>query len=285
MGGPVLGGGVIVLVSVLLWLVYLLPSWHGSHQYNAAERNAVRLNQALRVLAETSETPGEVRLELNARTALAQQRLARRTRAEIEKGELEEARRELAAARSTRSARMARARRRARLLTTVVGLAAIGVASWGGWLFVATGSQVVLWSGVALAVVSGLLLHRMARVGARAAVRTEIAAPVAEARVQDVELAAPAAWTPRRLPRPLSASAGSRAAAVLDAAEALRIAAREEALLAHAAERQPPTIAAARRAHDGAAASTPTPFAGSGRVDDAEIEAHVRQLLARRAAG
>ena len=77
MGGQVLGGGVVVLVAVALWMIYLLPSWHGRHQFNAAERNAVRLNQALRVLAETSETPQEVRLELTARTAMAQQRLAR----------------------------------------------------------------------------------------------------------------------------------------------------------------------------------------------------------------
>ena len=75
MDGQVLGGGVIVLVAVLLWLVYLLPSWHSRRQYDAAERNAVRLNQALRVLAETSETPEEVRVELSARTAL--QRAAR----------------------------------------------------------------------------------------------------------------------------------------------------------------------------------------------------------------
>lgn len=54
MGGQVLGGGVIVAVTVLLWLVYLLPSWHSRRQYDAAERNAVRLNQALRVLAETA---------------------------------------------------------------------------------------------------------------------------------------------------------------------------------------------------------------------------------------
>ena len=85
MGGQVLGGGVIVLVAALLWLVYLLPSWASRRQYDAAERNAVRLNQALRVLAETSETPEEVRLELNARTALAQQRLARRALVESAK--------------------------------------------------------------------------------------------------------------------------------------------------------------------------------------------------------
>ncbi|HEX5857567.1 MAG TPA: hypothetical protein VFY91_05605 [Microbacterium sp.] len=285
MGGPVLGGGVIVLVAALLWLVYLLPSWHGRHQYNAAEKNAVRLNQALRVLAETSETPGEVRLELNARTALAQQRLARRTRAELESAQLEQARRELAAARAQPAARRARARRRARLLTTLVGLTAIALAAWGAWLVVATGSQVMLWSGVLLSVVCGLLLRRMARIGARGAVRAEVAEPVMEPVVQDVALPVAPSWTPRPLPRPLSASAGSRAAAALDAAEALRVAAREEAILVRAAERQPPSIAAARRVHERAAASAESPFTGMGHVDDAEIEAHVRQLLARRAAG
>ena len=88
MDGQVLGGGVIVAVSVLLWLVYLVPSWYERRQYDAAERNAVRLNQALRVLAETSETPDEVRLELNARTALAQQREAKRALAEREPANL-----------------------------------------------------------------------------------------------------------------------------------------------------------------------------------------------------
>jgi hypothetical protein len=225
-----------------------------------------------------------VRLELNARTALAQQRLARRTRAELESAELEEARRELAAARSLPAARMARARRRARLLTTIVGLSAVALALWGGWLVITTGTQVALWSGVALAGFSGLLLHRMSRVGARTAVRTEAPVAVAEPAVQDVVLVPDASWTPRALPRPLSASAGSRAAAALDAAEALRIAAREEALLARAAELRPPSIAAARREHERTTAAAAR-FAGTASAGDAEIEAHVRELLARRAVG
>ncbi|MGQ3011121.1 MAG: large exoprotein, partial [Microbacterium aurantiacum] len=104
MGGQVWGGGVIVLVSVLLWLVYLLPSWHSRRQFDAAERNAVRLNQALRVLAETSETPDEVRVELNTRTALAQQKLARRALAERESAALEQARIDLERARDARAA-------------------------------------------------------------------------------------------------------------------------------------------------------------------------------------
>src|SRR5699024_154978 len=85
MGGQVLGGGVIVLVAVLLWLVYLLPSWQSKMRYNAAERNAVRLGQALRVLAETSEAPEEVHVELTARQTHAQQKLARRVQADQER--------------------------------------------------------------------------------------------------------------------------------------------------------------------------------------------------------
>ncbi|MCR2810573.1 MULTISPECIES: large exoprotein [unclassified Microbacterium] len=294
MGGQVLGGGVIVLVAVLLWMVYLLPSWHSRRQFDAAERNAVRLNQALRVLAETSETPHEVRLELNARTALAQQRLARRAVAEREQAALEQARIDLAqarderaAARSRPSARRARARRRTRLALTVLGLVGVGVSVWGAWEVVATGSQLMLWSGVAAATMSGLLLVRMTRVGARAVNR--VAIEDASARVprvmQDVELTATprTGWAPRELPRPLTVSAGSRAAAMLDAAaarEALRQAAVEEAARQRAAELEPPSIAAVRAARESAEAS---PYAAMGRVDDAEIEAHVRRLLASRA--
>lgn len=285
MGGQVLGGGVIVLVAVLLWLVYLLPSWHSRHQYNAAERNAVRLSQALRVLAETSETPQEVRLELNARTALAQQRLAKRAQAERGHADLEDARRQLAEARSLPAARQARARRRARLITLFVGLTAIGLAIWGGWQVVTTGSQLLLWSAVALAVVCGLLLRQMARVGSRTHVRVAQTETVARPAltVQDLAVGGDrAVWTPRELPRPLVSSAGSRASVVLDGAEAreaLRQAALEESMREHASRQRPPSLVEARRARDAAA------FAQMGYVDDAEIEAHVRQLLQRRAAG
>lgn len=298
MGGQVWGGGVIVLVSVLLWLVYLLPSWHSRRQFDAAERNAVRLNQALRVLAETSETPDEVRVELNTRTALAQQKLARRALAERESAALEQARIDLerardarAAARRSPEARRARARRRTRLVATVVALAGAGVAVWGGVTVVLTGAQLLLWTGVGVALVGLLVLQRMSRVGARAAARAqrliaaEGAAVVREAgaaELQDVELVtAERRWQPRDLPRPLTASAGSRAAAMLDAEaarEALRRAAREESLRERVEADAPPSIGAARAARE-------SEFARMGHVDDAEIEAHVRRLLERRASG
>ncbi|MCM3696025.1 large exoprotein [Microbacterium oleivorans] len=330
MGEQVMGGGVIVLVAVLLWLVYLLPSWHGRHQYQAAERNAVRLNQALRVLAETSETPGEVRLELNARTALAQQRLARRVQAEQESVGLEAARAELAAAkaqaaldrelakaerrraiadagaarekaradaaiareravaeaaaaRALPAARRARARRRVRLTASIAGAAAVVVAGVGGYLGAIGAGWTVLAVAVTTVVASLLVLVRMNTVARRAASRVVPAAVVREAgSVQDVALESDRAeWTPRTLPRPLTASAGSRAAAVLDASEAreaLRHAAVEEALRERAAQAAPPSIDTARR-------TRAAEVAYAGPADDERIEAHVRELLARRASG
>ncbi|WES64835.1 hypothetical protein P0L94_01900 [Microbacter sp. GSS18] len=295
MGGQVLGGGVIVLVATLLWLVYLLPSVHSRRQYDAAERNAVRLNQALRVLAETSETPEEVRLELSARTAMAQQRLARQALAEREHAALEQARVDLERARAERAAvrshpetRRARARRRTRFTITLSGVAGIGIAAWGVWDLTVTGSQLALWSGGILVVVAALLLRRMAAVGAREAVRSRASAepvsrPATATAVQDVELTTgERAWEPRELPKPLTASAGSRAAAVLDATaaqDAVRQAALDEAMRQRAEAQRPPSIDTARAAREGA------DFARMGYVDDAEIEAHVRRLLTRRAAG
>ncbi|MFG6474988.1 large exoprotein [Microbacterium sp. P06] len=313
MGGQVWGGGVIVAVAVVLWLVYLLPSWHSRHQYTSAERNAVRLNQAIRVLAETSETPQEVRLELSARSALAQQKLARRAQEQNAQAELaiararldvereqsaaerEAARAELAAAREIArarhaasralpAARRARARRMFRLTTTSVAFVALAVTGVGIWQAAIGASAALVWVGSLVTAMCVLALHRISRVAARS-VEIPVAAPVARAAgaVQDVslEIARAAAWTPRELPRPLVSSAGSRAAAVLDeqaAREALRAAAREEAQRTIAAQQAPPSIETARVARR-------SEFSRMGYVDDAEIEAHVRHLLERRASG
>lgn len=348
MGGQVLGGGVIVFVAVALWLVYLLPSWQSRHRFTSAERNAVRLNQALRVLAETAETPREVYLELTARTAHQQQKIARQVqahKAEIELAEakarlevarlenardrdvvkeqraaalelaraeraaavqvaraeraaaleksraereiaVERARLERAAAVARPEARRARTRRRFRLATSIFALAGLLSAVAGAVMVVAGAGPVLLSAGLTGVAASLLLLGRLARVASRAAARpVAVAVPRAAAVVQDFAPAAPAprqTWTPRELPRPLVASAGSRAAAVVDeqlAREALRAAAREEAAREIAAAQAPTPIETARPA---AAAS---PYAAMGYVDDSEIEDHVRRLLERRASG
>jgi hypothetical protein len=299
MGGQVLGGGVILLVAVALWLVYLVPTWHSRHQFYAAERNAVRLNQAIRVLAETSETPGEVRLELNARTALQQQRLARRLQAEHQSAELEELREQVAQARSAPLARRSRARRRARLVATSLLLLGLSGTGFGIWQVVQGGAQTFLWAGAASIGLSLIVLQRMAHVAARAAAADSAAVqPVVvrrEASVQDLAPEMPQReWTPRTLPQPLVSSNGSRAAAQLDAAdarEALRHAAREEALRAQIERQQAEQARPQRterpvaRGEAPAASVAParSPYAGMGVVDDAEIEAHVRALLRQRA--
>ncbi|HET8951430.1 MAG TPA: hypothetical protein VFN44_13010, partial [Solirubrobacteraceae bacterium] len=71
----VIGGGVLVAVAATLWIAYLLPSWLRRRQYLATERNAVRLQQTLRILAETAETPHAVHVEATAREVAVQQRI------------------------------------------------------------------------------------------------------------------------------------------------------------------------------------------------------------------
>lgn len=286
MDGPVLSGGVIVLVAVLLWALYFLPSWRGRHQYYAAERNAVRLNQALRVLAETSETPEEVRLELTARTAHAQQKLAKRVQAEKENARLEMLRQELAAARQDPLVRQARARRRVRLAASSMLVLGLTLLALGIWPLMANGSWPAAASGLALMVLGVTVLARMARVARRAArrARPQIVAADAERVSPPLHDQGPAYWTPRPLPQPMVTVAGSRAQsarAEADAQDERRRSAQREELRRRAEEIAPPApteLPAAR-------AEAESPYARMGVIDDAEIEAHVRGLLARRSAG
>jgi hypothetical protein len=67
-----------------LWLVYLMPTWFKRREYLATERNAVRLQQTLRVLAETSEVPQIVRAETSAHSIAAQERALREQRQRAE---------------------------------------------------------------------------------------------------------------------------------------------------------------------------------------------------------
>ena len=361
MGGQVLGGGVIVFVAVALWLVYLLPSWQSRHRFTSAERNAVRLNQALRVLAETAEIPREVQLELTARTAHQQQKLARQIQAKKTKTELaaakarlevarlesardrdlvreqraaavqvaraeraaavELARAERAAAvevaRAERAAalekthaekiaaverahaeraavavrpeaRRAQARRRFRLALATSGIVGLAAIIAGVVPAVGAVAPVLIASGAVVVVASLVALRRLAVVASRGA-KAPLEAVVVRTsspELQDVALVPTPrpTWTPRELPRPLVASAGSRAAAVVDeqiAREALRAAAREEAAREIAAEQAPTPIESVRPV----AAAAPSPYAAMGYVDDTEIEDHVRRLLERRASG
>lgn len=326
------------MVAAILWLAYLLPSWHSRHQYNATERNAVRLSQALRILAETSERPEEIQVELQTRSAHRQSKLARRAESEREK--LEEAaaraeaervreeiafekeqlrvtaleareqrkaeivaersldkaradaerarasadaaaehqrlRAELTAARNAPAAvatRQAQARRTTRLVALFVVLAGLA-----GLVYGVVAAQVLLAVGGVLASVIGVsVLQRMAGVARRAlrVVAEPIVVEAPRVRVSVLHDEPLPKWTPRSLPQPLTSVAGSAASAVQDARdarEALRRAALEEAAREKAAEHAPVPIQTVR------------PAAIRATSDDAEIEAHVRQLLASRVA-
>ncbi|MFF1572991.1 hypothetical protein ACFVWR_09600 [Leifsonia sp. NPDC058292] len=108
MNGDVMGGGVVVAIAAALWLAYLIPVWSRRREYIATERNAVRLQQTLRILAETSEMPEEVRLEASARAVAEQQRILKRaeqrTMAEARAAAAARARREHAVAEAERLA-------------------------------------------------------------------------------------------------------------------------------------------------------------------------------------
>lgn len=276
-----LSGGVIVLVSVLLWLLYLLPSWRGRHQFYASERNAVRLNQAIRVLAETSEMPEEVRVELNTRSAHAQQKLARRLQAEQEAARLETLRAELAATKADPVIRRARARRRMRLTASLLLLAGLAVLAVGIWQVLASGAQALVWAGGVATLLAVVLLRRMASVTARS-VRVSRPAVASAPRVAPpLHDQGPATWTPRRIPQPMVQVAGSRAQAAHLSAEQQQ--ARREAAHAEELRRRAERMAPPAPVPLPAAASGPD-FSKMGYVDDAEIEAHVRQLLTSRAA-
>ena len=69
-----LSSGAMLALAAGLWLVYLVPTWLKRREYLATERNAVRLQQTLRVLAESAEVPVEVRAETSARSVAAFQR-------------------------------------------------------------------------------------------------------------------------------------------------------------------------------------------------------------------
>ena len=81
MNGGTLSGGVVIALAAVLWLAYLVPTWLRRRDYLNAERNAVRLQQTLRILAETAEVPEEVRVEATARDVARQQKLLKKARA------------------------------------------------------------------------------------------------------------------------------------------------------------------------------------------------------------
>lgn len=286
MGGESAGGGIVIALAAVLWLVYLMPTWLRRRQYLATERNAVRLQQTLRILAETAEAPSEVRAEANARS-IAEQHRALHVAAQ--RAEAVARAREAAAARAlARSARVPREPkqkaaavaafaanrlRRGRLVAALLlavsvagaGYGAVEILAGGTWLYAVAGA---LGAFASLGVLQRIATVAAARRAAQAVDRTvTIAAPVQS--FVDWQRSEPErpTWTPVPLPKPLYLSRRETA----DAAPAVeRRTGREdvaESLKAAAATAEA-ALRAAHAAAEVAALPTRTGFAAMGSLDE-----------------
>ncbi|HEY9478287.1 MAG TPA: hypothetical protein VIQ26_07630, partial [Microbacteriaceae bacterium] len=73
-----LGSSAVLVLAAVLWFLYLIPTWLRRREYLATERNAVRLQQTLRIMAETAQVPHQVHAESSARSVAAHQRILKK---------------------------------------------------------------------------------------------------------------------------------------------------------------------------------------------------------------
>lgn len=292
-----IGSSVIIAVAAVLWLAYLVPSWLRRREYLATERNALRLQQTLRVLAESAEIPLAVRTEATARSAAQHEKVLRKqlqrteaiTRAQ-DAASARAAARRLAevqpyiaadiALTSTASRRL----RRSRAITSLILLGAIVTAGFGVSLLLATGAWALLAVGTVVAAGSFVMLGQMATVShARAQLahgliaHHKVVAPVVVAPVRTT--AAPRQpWTPVPVPKPLYLSRPQVARTVdasLQAAAELRQAAAD-------AERK---LREAHQAPEVVPLRTASRFASMGIIDPGQSgPTDLDAVLARRRA-
>lgn len=175
MTGGVFGGGVIFVVAALLWGAVFIPSWTRRREFRAAERNALRLQRTLRVLAETTEMPEELRLEATAKEALAHEKMLKSARKQLDAeraAELADARaeqvraeiraqqmkrKERAAVRSSRLRRpFARRVRATAALGALLGL--LGSLTGIGMVIAGAGAGMLVWSLLVTAMAFGALV-------------------------------------------------------------------------------------------------------------------------------
>lgn len=290
MGVDGFGSSIVIALAALLWLAYLVPTWFRRREYLATERNAVRLQQTLRIMAETAELPEQVRAETSARSAAAHEKLLRAqqlresaaARAELAAADRAAAR-QLAAKLPALSADVApgstasRRLRRSRALTSLVLLAALVTAGFGvapllagSWLLLASASVVALGAFAMLGQMSAVARARaeLARGGLR--VRSEPVRVTVKLQEPPAESPPNSSWTPVPLPKPLYLSRPQPDRALetsLDAAAELRdaAAAAERRLReAHEAPEVTPIIRPA------AAPAAPSRFARMGYLDEVE---------------
>ncbi len=309
MGLEGIGSSVVIALAAVLWLVYLIPTWFRRREYLSTERNAVRLQQTLRILAETAEVPEPVRAEATARSVAAQQKLLRQ---EFERARAAERARESAMSRAaaqtaptpaTRGQAVAstlvatspaaKRLRRSRAATTV--LLALSLATVGlGFAPIAAGISATLIAGGLLAATASVLLLRAMAAVARDRRRraSKLSDRPAPSRLVDFSLeqhastpASDPAWTPVPVPKPLYLSkprtqAVVSAAAIAETRSRLLAEAEETERAARAAELSEKVIPIVRPA-----AAADSRFAKMGIVDEtASTITNLDEALRRRRA-
>jgi len=313
MGIDGIGSSVVIALAALLWLCYLVPTWLRRREYLSTERNALRLQKTLRVMAESAEVPEPVRLEATARAAAQQERLLVKQQKQAdavfraqEAALARQAARRLvetapaiaADVASTSSA--ARRLRRSRLVTTLLLVAAVVAAGLGLVELLTAGGWLLLVVGATVSIGSLVMLGQMAAVGrARSELARElrsrpVAAPARRVVVPE-EPVAPREWTPVPVPRPLYLSRPQIARATensLLAAAELRQAAADAERAIREAESAPevtPLRPAAARRPAGPVAVPSRPaatsrFASMGIVDEPQGGMDLDAMLRRRRA-
>ena len=295
-----LSSGAMLALAAGLWLVYLIPTWLRRREYLATERNAVRLQQTLRILAESAEVPTAVRAETSAksvaafqRSLLQQQQLADAVERAREAAVARQMGRQLAQAQPALAAvvnsrtRASRRLRRTRAVTSAVFFASVIALVTQVALLATTGmaagtAAVLVFAAVG-SVTSFAMLGRLASIS-RARTAALVQQPVARPERRSVPVArqapAPAVekqWTPVPVPKPLYLSRPVAEPVVIVADEV----AAELRQAAAAAER-------ARRAAEAAPVVEPIPitrpsrFAAMGIVDESAVAAPDLDAVLRR---
>ncbi len=291
------GTAIMFAVAALLWFVYFVPTWMARREYLDTERTATRLQQTLRVMAETAELPDQVRVEVTARDAARHERVLRaRERAMERQADLLAAnaaasvraanpptprtaaavswdRGSASASASVPVAEIARRRRRAHLLASVLMVSATLVVGIQLTLVVASGLVPTAWlvfaAGAALGVVAVAVRRRAdPRVAqpATGAHESSIAVEVVQPMTGRVESRA-SGWTPVPVPPPLYLSKPEAQPVVpaLDLVAQLRadaLAAEDAMRAAHAA----PEVTPIRRPAPLGVAGTSSRWAAMGRL-------------------
>lgn len=205
-----IGPTLTLVLAGVLWLLYLAPSMRRQREFESTEKNTIRIQQALRAVAQTTNTPDEIVTEISNREALVRQRererIARRREAELRnsvRGEL--------------SGGMPPSMRSIKLVISAVALVSLVSATIFGFGAMWLGTIVSLGvTGFALATL--VLVNGSARAGeTRVSRRTSNVQPADDS------------WTPVRPPKVRVAPVPESAGLIVTAEAEREIAARERA--------------------------------------------------------